>query len=154
MNNRLPTQMKEKLAKWSIILVYIAALLLVIAAALWSATSTEQSVMTDWSQVNDKIERTLEQWQEEAEQDIQYPTVNGKVPINIAPVEQLQTLSGIGPSKAEAIVEYRNQHGPFQKVDELLNINGIGEKTLEKLIPYITTESPESLDSEENLIHP
>lgn len=52
--------------------------------------------------------------------------------LNSATIEEIQTLNGIGPSKAEAIVSYREENGPFKSVDELLNISGIGEKTLEK----------------------
>lgn len=42
-------------------------------------------------------------------------------------------LRGIGLSKAEAIVAYRNEHGPFKSVDDLVNVKGIGQKTLEQL---------------------
>lgn len=47
------------------------------------------------------------------------------------------TLTGVGMRKAEAIVEYREAHGPFKTVDELVNVKGIGSKTLEKLRPMI-----------------
>jgi competence protein ComEA len=60
-----------------------------------------------------------------------------KVKINIATVEEIQTLEGIGPSKALAIVQYREEHGNFKTVEELLNVSGIGEKTLEKLKEHI-----------------
>lgn len=43
----------------------------------------------------------------------------------------MQTLSGIGPSKAEAIIKHRETHGAFPSVDALLNVNGIGQKTLD-----------------------
>lgn len=54
------------------------------------------------------------------------------IQINRATLEEIQTLNGIGPSKAEAIITYREENGPFTSVDELLNVSGIGEKTLEK----------------------
>ncbi|PKR85134.1 helix-hairpin-helix domain-containing protein [Heyndrickxia camelliae] len=57
----------------------------------------------------------------------------GKVNINTADLAQLQTLTGIGPSKASAIIEYREKNGGFKKVEDLTNVTGIGEKTLEKL---------------------
>ena len=57
---------------------------------------------------------------------------NGIVNINTATIEELQTLPGIGPSTAAKIIEYRNQYGSFRKTEDLLNISGIGEKTLEK----------------------
>ncbi|MDR2647839.1 MAG: helix-hairpin-helix domain-containing protein [Oscillospiraceae bacterium] len=60
------------------------------------------------------------------------------VNLNTATLEQLETLPGIGPVKAEAILAYRAQRGAFSSVEQLLDINGIGEKTLEKLKPLIT----------------
>jgi competence protein ComEA len=55
------------------------------------------------------------------------------VNINRANSAQLQTLNGIGPTKAEAILKYRKAHGGFKSVDELVNVKGIGPKTLQKL---------------------
>ncbi|MGF9963234.1 helix-hairpin-helix domain-containing protein [Bacillus rhizoplanae] len=57
----------------------------------------------------------------------------GKIQINTATKEQLEKISGIGPRKAENIMKYREQHGPFQKVEDLLEVDGIGEKSLEKI---------------------
>ncbi len=57
----------------------------------------------------------------------------GKVNINTATSEELQTISGIGPSKAEAIVRYREENGLFQKIEDITNVSGIGEKTFENL---------------------
>jgi len=62
----------------------------------------------------------------------------GKININTATVEQLQTLPKIGPKTAEAVVEYRNTHGNFNSVEDLLNVKGIGEKKLELLRPLVT----------------
>ena len=65
-----------------------------------------------------------------------------KVNINTATVDELQTLPGIGATIAQRIVEYRNTHGPFQKVEDLLNVKGIGEKKLEKIKPFIEITPP------------
>lgn len=59
-------------------------------------------------------------------------TGNG-VQINQATQEELETLSGIGPSKAEAIFQYIEENGPFDNVEDLKQVNGIGEKTLENI---------------------
>lgn len=64
-------------------------------------------------------------------------TSNGLVNINSATSEQLQTLSGIGEAKAKKIIDYREQNGRFSSVEELTNITGIGEKTLESIRSYI-----------------
>jgi len=56
-----------------------------------------------------------------------------KVMINQATVEEIQTLNGIGPKKAEAIVSHREEHGPFETIDDLTNVSGIGEKTVDNL---------------------
>lgn len=59
--------------------------------------------------------------------------VTGSVNINTASADTLsQTLTGIGPAKAKAIVEHRNVRGAFRSVDELLEVKGIGPATLEK----------------------
>jgi competence protein ComEA len=59
-------------------------------------------------------------------------------PLNSATLAQLETLSGIGPVKAQAILDYRAGAGGFSSVEQLLEVKGIGEKTLEKLLPYVT----------------
>jgi competence protein ComEA len=63
---------------------------------------------------------------------------NDKININRASVEELQALSGIGPSKAENIIKYREENGKFKELNELLNVNGIGEKTLENIKDKLT----------------
>ena len=59
-------------------------------------------------------------------------TSGNKIRLNSASAEQLQQLSGIGEKKAEAILQYRQQHGKFKSIDELQNIKGIGPKLLQK----------------------
>ena len=67
-------------------------------------------------------------------------TLENMAPINIntASQEVLELLPGIGPKKAAAIIQYRQEIGGFRCVEELLEVSGIGEKTFEKLLPYIT----------------
>ena len=58
--------------------------------------------------------------------------------INTADEAQLTSLKGIGPTKAKAITQYRQEHGPFKTVDDLKHVSGIGDKTLAALRPFIT----------------
>lgn len=58
---------------------------------------------------------------------------NGVVNLNLASKEDLMTLSGIGESKAQKILDYREDVGSFKSIDDLLNVSGIGEKTLDAL---------------------
>jgi len=60
------------------------------------------------------------------------------VNINTADETTLETLNGVGPSLATAIIQYRTEHGPFTSVDQLDDVSGIGPATLEKLRPQVT----------------
>lgn len=59
------------------------------------------------------------------------------IALNTANAKELELLPGIGPVLAERIVAYRQEHGPFKSLDELLAIKGIGPKTLEKFRSYL-----------------
>lgn len=77
---------------------------------------------------------------ETVEQTNQTPQAGNesKVNINTASAEELQTLTGIGEKKAQAIIDYRTQNGNFQSIDQLTEVDGFGEKTVEKLRDSIT----------------
>lgn len=64
------------------------------------------------------------------------------VNINTATKEELDALPGIGPAKAQAIVDHRKQNGPFRTIDDLKNVKGIGAKRLEKMRADITVGTP------------
>ena len=62
----------------------------------------------------------------------------GTVNINTATLEELQTIKGIGKKKAEAILQYRKEHGPFRTKEDLLQVKGIGKKALEAIENQVT----------------
>ena len=64
--------------------------------------------------------------------------VQGRVNLNTAGLEELDTLPGIGPARAQAILDWRTEHGPFRYVEELIYVSGIGEGILEGLIGLVT----------------
>ncbi|PRS15900.1 helix-hairpin-helix domain-containing protein [Bacillus sp. FSL K6-4563] len=86
--------------------------------------------------------------QGEAEREAQIavvdaPSGNEKsqgVNVNQADAAELQTINGIGPAKAEAIITYREEHGEFQQIEDLRNISGFGEKTIERLKNELTVK--------------
>lgn len=59
------------------------------------------------------------------------------VDLNAASVDELVAVPGIGPALAQRIVEFRTKNGAFTRVDDLLKVRGIGEKSLEKLRPHL-----------------
>jgi competence protein ComEA len=68
-------------------------------------------------------------------------TATEPVNLNAATAAQLQTLPGVGASTAQRIVDYRQKNGSFKKIEELMNVKGIGEKSFLKLKPLITVSS-------------
>jgi competence protein ComEA len=63
-----------------------------------------------------------------------------RIDLNRAEVWLLDALPGIGPGRAQSIVDYRNQNGLFHRVEDLLNVEGIGESTLDSMRDFITVE--------------
>jgi competence protein ComEA len=63
--------------------------------------------------------------------------------VNSATAHDLEALPGVGPVLAQRIIEYRQARGPFQKIDDLLSVHGIGKKKLAHLAPLITVASQE-----------
>lgn len=62
----------------------------------------------------------------------------GKININTAGAAELDKLSGVGPALAERIIQYRTEHGPFAKAEDIQNVSGIGPKTYEKMASQVT----------------
>lgn len=68
------------------------------------------------------------------------PAAGDKVNINTADSTALDSLPGIGPALAQRIIDYRQQHGPFARLEDIMEVSGIGPGTFEKLRDLITTD--------------
>jgi len=71
----------------------------------------------------------------------------GGIDINKATIAELDTLPGIGPAKAQAIVDHRTQNGKFASIDQITNVTGIGPATFENIRALITTSGGEDGDA-------
>jgi comEA protein len=76
-------------------------------------------------------------------------SASSPVNLNTATVGQLETLPGIGRSTAERILEYRQRSGGFKKIEDLMNVRGIGEKSFLKLKPLVTVSAPKGGSAEQ-----
>jgi competence protein ComEA len=70
------------------------------------------------------------------------------VNINTAGQAELETLQGIGPAKAKAIVDHRKKNGPFKSIDDLQNVNGIGPVTMKRLRKDVTIGTTSAVKNE------
>jgi competence protein ComEA len=71
-------------------------------------------------------------------------TATAPVNLNTATAEQLATIPGVGPRMAERIIDYRQKNGGFKKVEDLMNVSGVGEKSFLKMKPLITVTAPKT----------
>ncbi len=74
------------------------------------------------------------------ETDSENSTSSALVNLNTATAAELQTITGIGEKRAADIIAYREANGLFNSVDDLKNVSGIGDKTLENIRPYVTVD--------------
>jgi competence protein ComEA len=104
---------------------------LVVTALVAAATSLVLAVPTSASPIQEKPA------------DLKAAPVQ-VININTAPAEQLERLPGVGPKTAARIIEYRQKNGGFKKVEELMNVRGIGEKAFLKMKPQLTVATPKA----------
>ena len=72
------------------------------------------------------------------------PAVTTPVNLNSATSVDLETLPGVGPATAKRILDYRQKNGGFKKIEDLMNVKGIGEKVFLKLKPLVTVAPPKA----------
>ena len=79
------------------------------------------------------------------------PASTAVVNLNTASATDLEGLPGIGAKTAARILEYRQKNGPFKKIEELMNVRGVGEKNFLKLKPQITVAPAKADDDHSEL---
>lgn len=117
--------------RWYEILVLVIFgifVLIFLGSYLATAQAPGICISTEYNSVNTAAEETTVG---EETEDIDL------VDINTADQAELESLPGIGTAKAQAILDYRSVHGPFDSIEELLEVEGIGEKLLEKIQDYV-----------------
>ena len=119
---------KEKKTKVSGVYLVLAALTMLFAASLVFLHKTAYEGASHGNYTVTTQDKTDE---------ITAPT-RVLVNVNTATAEELETLTGIGPSLAQAIIDYRAEHGDFTAAEDLLNVKGIGEAKLEGFRAEIT----------------
>jgi len=77
---------------------------------------------------------------------LSYGIALAAVNINTATEAELQTLKGIGPTRAKAIIDYRTKHGPFKTVDDLEKVPGIGPATMKQIRSEVTVSGATTTD--------
>ncbi|MBR5508427.1 MAG: ComEA family DNA-binding protein [Lachnospiraceae bacterium] len=103
----------------------------------WTLGKKEELTLVCGENFSDKV--TTDIWiSEEAETDTVVIEDTGKVNLNTATLEELMTLNGIGKTRAQAILEYRDQYGSFAAVEDIMLIPGIKEGIFSKIRENIT----------------
>ena len=86
------------------------------------------------SKLNDEMLIIIPKKEEQEEKTVIKDT---KISINTANINELMNISGIGKSKAQSIIDYRNKHGRFNSINDIMNVSGIGQSTFDKIKDYI-----------------
>jgi competence protein ComEA len=74
------------------------------------------------------------------------PAATGPININTASAAELEGLPGVGPKMAARIIEYRQKNGPFKKIEDVMNVRGLGEKNFLKVKGQLTVGAPKTAE--------
>ena len=119
---------KISLYEW----VVLGLTLLFVLGTLWGFHSTRPQEGVTLGEVSEDRQETAPVEKPEAPGMLEGEVLD----LNTATLSDLTRLPGIGQTKAQAILDWREAHGPFRAVEDLLSVDGIGEKTWETLRPY------------------
>ena len=130
----------EKISKRFLILMFIGCLVLLIAVSFACIFYSPKSVISPSFTNSEFNDYQYDQYDKSEVTDSVTETDNNSsvfpIDINSATYEELQLIPDIGPSTAKLIIDYRNEFGTIISMRELLSIDGIGEKTVERLKEY------------------
>ena len=132
LRNGSDEEFMKKLSRfeWAVLALTAAFVLFAVGYA-----AAQEGSMQNWRVETDHSEDTDTPASDEA--DWPDSLLEGEcIDLNTAPASDLERLPGIGPAKAQAIVEDRRKNGPYSAVDDLMRVDGIGVYTLERLRPY------------------
>ena len=129
--------------------VVLLLLALALALYIWSPLLFSRPATRDW-RLETRDRKTLESQVQPPTPNPQprvlggwgKPRLKGPVDLNEASRLELQALPGIGPTLADRIVKHRDRYGPFQEPEDLMQVEGIGEKRYEKIKLWVTVRNP------------
>ena len=85
--------------------------------------------------------------------DASGPVSKGEIAVlnvNVASANEMAAIPGLGEKKSQAIVKFREKHGPFGKVEDLKKVDGIGDKLFGKIKPYVTVKADSAIKAQNN----
>ena len=105
---------------------------------VFSADATIKKPVADKTMTKPAVDKATKKSSSAADKKMKKASATiTKINLNTATNEQLATIKGIGVKKAQAIIDYRKEHGKFASLDDLINVKGIGEGTLKKIAPLL-----------------